>query len=268
MRPWTRRPGAWLLLALLVIATGCAVSKLREAQDAFNQGAQLENSARYVGGVPAIDPRIPGSAPEGFGAQTATAYYRRAVEALDDIGPRERRELERDRLWGSALILQALANWRLGKWDAALEAASEAREHLETGTRDHLLVIAMPGLIKNDQAHAALAAPSPDTAKVRRLLVGDDHGALADIRAARAKAAEHPTDTYLIQAELAVLKNLKDLERREHPNRPFSRIDEVKKLRKELCDELAGDPDGERLVAIWMRALGATPTCAAAGGGG
>jgi hypothetical protein len=268
MRSWTRRLGAWLLLALLVVTTGCAASKLREAQDAFNQGAQLENSARYVGGVPAIDPRIPGSAPEGFGALTATAYYRRAVEALDAIGPRERRELERDRLWGGALTLQALANWRLGKWDAALQAALEARGHVETGTRDHLLVIAMPGLIKHDQAYAALAVSSPDTAKVRRLLVGDDHGALSDIRAARVEAAEHPIDTFLIQAELAVLKNLKDLERREHPNQAFSRIEEVKKLRRELCDDLAGDPNGERLVAIWMRALGATPTCAAAGGGG
>lgn len=255
------------LVLLVAVLAGCAASTLRDAQRAFNEGARLEAEARgFEGAPPPIEPTRPASAAAAFrgvvAQPAARGAYERALAALEELDSDEEAELRRDGLWANVLALQALSLWRLARWDEAVAAARLASEEAEAGSRDAALMKALPGLVKNDQAHHRIRAGSADEASVRELLAGPRHGALGDIQRARQLQAGPGVQLYLIQAELSVLKNLKDLDSRE----TFSRIGQVTALRAELCDLAGGTDEGRLAVERWMRAFGATPSCSANGG--
>jgi hypothetical protein len=207
-----RRYAVLALVVLAALAVGCAsVNHLREAQEAFNEAVTLETTLRF-------DAALAEGPTQAQLAQNTTVQngYASALLSLDRLESRDVDRLKRDGLWGNVLALKALAQWRLGLTD---DAQSTARELQQAGAgpvhpRDRALLLALPGLIRTDEAFAALqrvpAEPSPAqraaTLRNVQLLVADAGEAIDRGRGAVDPA--HPVHVYLIQARLAALRNL------------------------------------------------------------
>lgn len=204
---------------MLVFNVGCAaVNHLRDAQDAFSNGAALENAARLDSAA-------------SFSNLAARGSYASALQSLDQISDKQRKTLEKEELWGAALTLKALAEWRLGKYDEALSTADDAQALKEQlFPRDAALLNALPALVAIDLAHARIAAAESGTLEkglafdggkdaagnnvpgVKERLVGSDGkgGAVAILASARAMVdKDHSLQSYLILAQLAGFRNYK-----------------------------------------------------------
>jgi len=254
-----RRYAALALVVLAALAVGCAsVNHLREAQEAFNEAVTLETTLRF-------DAALAEGPTQAQLAQNTTVQngYASALLSLDRLESRDVDRLKRDGLWGNVLALKALAQWRLGLTD---DAQSTARELQQAGAgpvhpRDRALLLALPGLIRTDEAFAALqrvpAEPSPAqraaTLRNVQLLVADAGEAIDRGRGAVDPA--HPVHVYLIQARLAALRNLQVAHERlgdgDARALPPERRAEVQHQLKELkchAERLGATPE---IVTYW-----------------
>lgn len=232
---------ATAVLALLIAAAGCqSVSHLREAQNAFNAAATTDNRIRLapVLGNPDTQAQVSVqlSAPMDTlaAASEVRSGYAVALQSLKQIDSQERAQLEKNKLWGAALSLRALAEWKLGLYDDALRSADQAAQLKEQlFPRDAAIVAALPGLIKIDLAYATIAAMTPGAggnrdllATVQRRLVGvpsdpRDDSAVNDLRHARQKAGpQHPVTIYLIECQLAAFRNYQIAYQKTHGRSP------------------------------------------------
>src|SRR5262245_52301696 len=103
-----------LLLLLCAVQSGCAARQIRAAQDAFNEAARSENAQRAAvlnGGHPTID------------ASSAAASYRTALKLLDAELEAHQVDLTQEKLLGTALMLKAMALWRLADLEAGSKSA-------------------------------------------------------------------------------------------------------------------------------------------------
>jgi hypothetical protein len=246
--------GRCLAIAGLVgLAVGCAsVNHLREAQDAFNQAAANENALRF-------DTRAPDAAAGIIAVRSGYASALLSLEKLE--GSKEQAQLRGDGLWGTALILKALAQWRLGQFDKAIATADEARQNAseQIYPRDRAVMTALPGLVKTDQAYDKILRTNTTLAEVEGLLIGD-RGALTDIQRARTQAdRDHPVQGYLLQAQLAAYRNYQiALDRlKNHATVPAAdparanANNQLKELSRLLKAQQTGDA-GQKLVEYWV----------------
>lgn len=247
---WT----ALAIVALAVAGTGCAsVNHLREAQESFNQAAAEENKLR-------LDAALQEGPTQGQLIQNTTIQngYASALLSLDNLEAKDVTRLKQDKLWGNVLALKALAQWKLGLLDKARDTAKEVQQAGadQVHPRDRALLLALPGLIKTDEAFAALQrVPAEPTAEQRaatlknvQLLVADAGDAID--RGRGAVDAAHPVHVYLIQVKLAALRNLQSAHERlgegDARTLPRERRVEVQRLLKDLkchTDRLDGKPD-------------------------
>ena len=227
-----------LLLVCAAFLTACShVNHLREAQDSFNRAAETDNLYRF-GSADGPDLNTGKSATD---ALSATAGYAATIAVIEEL--KQDREasskLQDDGLYGYALVLQSLAYWRLGKWEESVAVSREAQDSGDLGPRDLALMQALPGLIKNNQAHARLKAEkntmacavsesdgaskwdvelgggtvlnlhcSPGVIEVRDQL----GGALCNVEDARTKSPPgHSVRDYLALTQLATIANTRDL---------------------------------------------------------
>ena len=254
-----RRYAALALVLLAPLAAWCAsVNHLRQAQESFNETVALETTLRF-------DAALAEGPTQAQLAQNTTVQngYASALLSLDRLESRDVDRLKRDGLWGNVLALKALAQWRLGLTD---DAQSTARELQQTGAgpvhpRDRALLLALPGLIRTDEAFAALqrvpAEPGPAqraaTLRNVQLLVADAGEAIDRGRGAVDPA--HPVHIYLIHARLAALRNLQVAHERlgdgDARALPPERRAEVQRQLKELkchAERLGATPE---LVTYW-----------------
>ncbi|HVR35807.1 MAG TPA: hypothetical protein VMS21_08145 [Methylomirabilota bacterium] len=240
----------------IVAATGCvSVNHLRDAQESFNQAAAAENALRLESTTP-IDASGGGTLAAWSSARNG---YASALLSLEKLEAADRQRLRQDGLWGTALTLKALSQWRLGHFDGALATAVEARETAadQIYPRDQALLWALPGLIKTDQAyHKILRGNS--LPEVEALLIGAN-GAISDIQSARKLAeTDHPVHQYLLQAKLAAYRNFQvALDRlQNHATVPVdhsARVEanaDLKELDRLLKARNTGT-DGGNLVEYW-----------------
>jgi len=242
---------------LIFLVAGCAgVNRLREAQDAFNQAAVAENTLRLESARPQE-----GSASDAPAAwSVARNGYASALLSLEKLDKADEKKLRDDGLWGTALTLNALSQWRLGLFSKALATAGEALNNAgdQVYSRDRALLAALPGLIKTDQAYNKILSDNPALSEVQDLLVGQN-GAVANIQSARARVdRQHPVQVYLVQAQLAAYRNfMVALDRLDNhatvaENDP-ARAKAMEHL-KELADLLKAQPaasGGKDLVQDW-----------------
>lgn len=255
-----------LLIAPLLLAGCVSTNHLRDAQDAFNSASTLSNEAQLNGSRGAS--RDLGSMADVAAMQLqAQGLYASALHSLR-AAEAHRAQLEKDGLWGVAQTLRAMTHWRLGQFD---EAVQTARVALSTQTnlhpRDAALLAALPGLVQNDEAYAAIVAAdtTPLTPAARDRLLGllghHDGGALQIIEAARARLA--PNDglqLYLRQAKLAAHANIRDAYNRTVPVDPVpenwirAAVDELDALANLLREQPVSD--AAAIVAQWRRWCG------------
>ena len=189
----------FLVLAILFAASGCVshVKELREAQNHFNTAAQLENQLK-------IDP-LSGDA-LALNAQANASYYL-SLKMLTALIDKNKQELRTDDLLGTAYTLKALAEWRIGKFDDALNTVNTigSDKEIKLFPRDRVLVNALRGLIKNDQAYAHMVAKDYDYASIKSLL----KSSFNDVKDNVAESDSHRL--YLATVQMVILKNWTDL---------------------------------------------------------
>lgn len=239
---------------LLTLAAGCAsVNRLREAQDAFNQAAAAENALRFdakpsdaIGGLVSV-----------------RSGYASALLSLGKLAhSKDEAQLRKDGLWGTALTLKALSQWRLGQFDQAIATAQLARETAgsQIYPRDLALITALPGLVKTDQAYDKALRTNTTLAEVEGLLIGE-RGAVANIQSARGQVdKDHPVQVYLIQAQLAAYRNFQvafdylkqhqETVPATHPARAAAN-EQLKELRRLFTLEQRGQA-GLDLINYWV----------------
>lgn len=254
------------LIVAVSLVGGCAAArKLRDAQEAFNQAATLENTARLYDNTPPQDP----AAPPGPVVDAPRTYYRVALDTLHQIVGDE--SLKQDGLFVTKRTLEALCQWKLGQHDLARQISDTTLPQADANQepRNWIILTALPGLIKIDQAHGKIVAPGGDPSAVLRdvqqLLVDGNVGALRHLAAAREKAKGHSIDAYLVQAQLSVYRNLQQARNKlRQPPGILDRdeVDTVKRLLGELRQALTaqGAPPEQvnGVVALWERATGVT----------
>jgi hypothetical protein len=246
------------IAALITLAAGCAdVNRLREAQDSFNQAAATENALRF-------DTKVTDASTTGLGS--VRSGYASALLSLEKLeNSKDQTQLRNDGLWGSALTLKALTQWRLGQFDKAIATAELARQNAgdQMYPRDLAMITALPGLVKTDQAYDKILRTNTPLSDITDLLVGD-HGAVADIQNARGRIdRDHPVQVYLLQAQLAAYRNFQvALDRRQNhatvsTNNPaFADANaQLKELNRLLKIQNAGT-SGQDLVDYWRQLCG------------
>lgn len=244
-----------LLTVVVALVTACGgATKIRQAQDYFSQAAVLENQAKLT----RIDPADPRPDLALASTEGARAYYAKALAALEAITPEEEEKLVGEKLFITKKTLEAMCHWRLGDFDKARPIAKALAEKASAvdEPRDRIMLIALPGLIKNDRAYRMIPAErNPDNAKfaeVEKELIGPN-GALEDLKKAREAAAGRPIDAYLIQSELAVYKNLQNAD--DKLRTPRQGIPEHKPAIDGLLEKLKELTSSE-LADLWKRGLG------------
>lgn len=249
---------ALALVLLAPLAAGCAsVNHLRQAQESFNETVALETTLRF-------DAALAEGPTQAQLAQNTTIQngYASTLLSLDRLESRDVDRLKRDGLWGNVLALKALTQWKLGLTDEAQSTAREIQQGaVPVHPRDRALLLALPGLIKTDEAFAALqrvpAEPSPAqraaTLRNVQLLVADAGEAIDRGRGVVDPA--HPVHVYLIQARLAALRNLQVAHERlgdgDARALPPERRAEVQRELKELkchAERLGATPE---IVTYW-----------------
>ncbi len=191
-----------LAIVLVFILSGCVshIKELREAQREFNQAARLENQLR-------LNPLNPDALTiKG----QADASYLLTLKTINRLLDSEKDALVRDNLIGTAYTLKALAEWRLKRYSDAMRTVSLVTEKYGKGLfpRDRAIIVAIKGLIMNDQAYMHMIKKDYGYERILNLL----KASINSIKEAIAiTPAEHDLILYLRLSELAVLKNWKDL---------------------------------------------------------
>lgn len=236
--PPSRHLPQWLqqvfLLALLLALPACqSTNQLREAQNAFNAAASQDNRAQLADfrlstspGSPSTDwNKSPGATLDNSiaGMASSRAGYAAALLSLDQMSSKDIAQLKEDKLWGTALTLKALTQWRLGKFDDALNTVHEAEKSAagQIYPRDAALLTALPGLIEIDYAYTRLpgfkANPTNATAVLdtwRQRLVAvnaNPPSAVDQLRQARDQAGgQGELAVYLTLSQLAAFRNFSE----------------------------------------------------------
>ena len=200
----------WIIVFTL---TGCqGAQKLRNAQDAFNDGARMENKLLYESAFKQYGLNV--NRQNDIVAPSVgrpEQHYAAALEILESIGAPESAELEKDKLLGTKLTLEALCQWKLGRGTQAILLAQTALDHLdaENEPRDWVIAQLLPALVINDQAYARIpnAFDGKDQSKfddIENRLLTADRSAKTYIDKATGRAKDRPIEIWLLQVELSL----------------------------------------------------------------
>jgi len=252
-----------VLLALslvegLLLSSCVEINHLRDAQESFSRAAQAENRLKFSG--------RPDGLLEGAGDwAAASAGYAGALASLQRLegDSSKKSSLEADGLWGTALTLKALCEWRLQKYPDAVKTAqlADGTYSSQLYPRDRALLRAIPALIMTDQAYAVvLAMESGDAGegalqKVRGLLTGADGAMERFKRAQGAVEKSHPLQLYLVQAQLAAYDNYREAYGRRHLGDSVPKEDALRKDAQTSLVTLRSllAATGDQSIAAWWK---------------
>jgi len=246
-----------VLLAALAFLGGCVenAKTIRDAQAEFSRAATVENRSLLA-------------SEQGVAASTeASTDYRMAATTLQKLIAEKGGDLKKNNLLCTAMIIEALSWWRLGDDDAAMKVANESSTCSDSSnaagsqpTRDVALFQALPGLIRIDQANQKLAKPTQNGVPfddVMQLLT-DANNILQTAR--NQVGVGHPLQLYLIQSQLAIVRNWQDAIYKKNPvgNQLTCEIKNARKQCIKLVAELAcaqmgvaTPQDAQQLLIYW-----------------
>lgn len=192
-----------VLIAICHFVVGCGAHQLHRAQDSFNQAARIEARVSFETLSDDADPLE--------GTPQALGNYRLALALTNDALEKYDSSLKKDQLYGTALMLKALCQWRI----AALERESDAEEirrivagienlvenqGIKLGTRDRVLLKALPGLHEHE-----LGRLQNDPQKAERLF----KSALSTLELALEQVnppRDHPVQAYIRLSQMRILR--------------------------------------------------------------
>lgn len=286
---WGGRRKAALAASIVAVAMALGAcgqtGRLRDAQAAFDSAATVEDTLRLKS---LIDLDKWDASLVEITAR-ANAGYATTINTIDSFSDREIDGLRRDKLWGVALTLKALAYWRLGNYDGALQAARDAGAlpQDELMPRDRAIVAAVPALVRNAQGFAIIQRttcapqstdPADPCAKERQALLDESHRLLRDAIDIYGKAGAqvppfHPVQAYLLQGQLIAYRNLLTAENRlrfkgaqpsdRDTNSARCHLARLRQVLERNSTTPDSDPAIDRYMAVWAKAAVVSPSEAA-----
>lgn len=240
----------WRTLLVLTIAfslQACAkINHLREAQSTFSETAAMENRLTLN-----LLNTAGGSASRAEIETQIRAGYASVLVSLEGAAEDQAAVLKKHKLYGNMLMLRAMTYWRLGNTTQATKEAAAAAK-LPDGQifpRDKAMATAMPGLVRNSQAHAIVTQHfekpvhmSDDAVKaLRKSTYGEVDKLIKSAigfydTAIGSLATNHGLLVYLKEAKLSAYKNWIDGYAKFRPGRIFSpaQFDPIRSARNEL----------------------------------
>lgn len=222
------------------LGSGCVSTDLvRGAERELDRAFRIERPTVFyepilakVRGTPGVTPVPP----------DARQHYLGVIANMEILGSEGKLELKREGMLGSALAMKLLAQWRIGRVDAARESLRELRTSGQEppDQRVRALVAAFGGIVRIEDAITANQSGQPFET-VLDIIVGPD-GAWRALGAARMEAARAgPTPPEVLETRLAAFKVLKSAHERVPPASPLSDALEMswKRARAEAQIELA-----------------------------
>ncbi len=201
-----------LLLFFVFFLSACGsistVNHLRDAQEAFNQTAMLENEHKKKS--------FDVTNEELYSNSRIRVGYASVINSLNSFDTEQTNQLKQEKLWGNVLMLKALAYYRMGEIDEINKVVIEAKSlnDTEIGARDKITVEAMPGLVRITQAFKLLKLPLPADGKEKKDRLDEIESLLQngikELNKTREDNSTHPIRFFLIESQLAGYKNLRD----------------------------------------------------------
>ena len=203
-----------ILIFILLVAAGCGAHRLHQAQDSFNAASRIEAQVSLEDAQATGDPLD--------GDLQALRSYRVALALTNEALDKYDKSLKEDDLYGTALMLKALCQWRI----AALDRDTDPQEirqivaeienriaagQVTLGTRDRVLLKALPGLHEHE-----LGLQQDDPQKAGRLF----ESALSTLENALDQInppQDHPVRAYI---RLAQMRSLRAWRWVDYVNRP------------------------------------------------
>jgi hypothetical protein len=205
-----RIDGISLLCALALLgAAGCSSpSGVRTAERALNRALAIEPTSAFF--QPVIN-RAKDLPPPPEMSARARQHYLDVVADIERRGAEAKESLRREGVLGDALILKALAQWRLGRLPEAQNSIREARSTGQEAldARDRALAAAFEGVVR---LHNALnvVAEGQSFREIFELIAGPG-GAWRQLRSARVEARRvGATMPELLETRLAAFKVAND----------------------------------------------------------
>ena len=214
-----------LVLAALLLAAACGAHRLSQAQDSFNEAARLEAQAAQLTS-PITD------------SSQALQNYRIALSLTEQALGKYGDSLKKDKLYGTALVLNALCQWRIAALDEnanvdkikAVVARAEQLakdQQITLGTRDRVLLQALPGFREH-----ALAQRERDRARAKDLY----ESSLETLDNALTKVNPPPDHPIRIYIRLFQMRTVRAWRWAEFPSRPkvpvTAKIEWLEKFKK------------------------------------
>jgi hypothetical protein len=267
---------ALALLSLLLLA-GCGARHLQQAQDRFNAAASDETRMSPTGDLSY-------TSPAGLNVYApALSNYKIALSLLDKELKDNKAELDSDKLTGVAVALRCMTLWRISDLDppglsktvtvkdvkdCALGAQADAQAGKFTlGTRDRLLLAALPAFIDADQAR--LQTNYPDKSKGFR----DSYVVVDDV--IKSEPSDHDVKFYLHLVQVRTLRSWRNAALRvpnDSPLKAAAKSDAAEARAKAESEVCALAPDLDPLsprrsfVAKEFQQMAVTPDTANCGG--
>lgn len=225
-RTATKIIAALLITLVFLVIAGCESARyIRNAQNHFNQAAQQENQllakslAAYQAGA------------DASGTSSALTDYKMALSLVDRAIKENRAKLRQEKLLGTAYMIKAMSLWRISDLNgtppdmlespsvgssvensvmssperkelmllipAIKRELSDNQPPITLGTRDRVMLIALPGLLDHDRGRLVTSLDRADAyfASAYKVLR----------EAAGAAPADHPVHLYLVMAQLQTL---------------------------------------------------------------
>ncbi len=202
----------FLLTCLVGAGSGCSTSNaLKEAQQAFNTAAQLENQQKLN--------TLSGRAIQsGLPALESTAISAAYSAVIDSLAKADEGSLQKMGLLSNAYALRAMSYWRLQKYALAKDYQQRAlQQHQQQnnalGDRDYVMMNILPSLIDNDKTRQKILVLRGRTASDKDInpLLNTLSESMKNLdSASRSLPADHPLHTYLLASKLGAFSNYKD----------------------------------------------------------
>jgi hypothetical protein len=243
---------ATLLLFVLASASCASARALRNAQDHFNRAADLENQARLQRTSTGV------TVPPG-----AEAEYRAALASLEIELKKHEAKLQEEGLWFSARLLKAQCLWRIAALGAGTfqEIALVRREvqelaelsnqgRISPGTRDRVLLAALPGLLDHEQGIRAASFAEAKQA------FSDADATIEKAIGDKSLSEKHEIRLYLRLAQMAAMREwlasvTRFNEKKQEEDKPYARF----KVLKEDLKRLIGTDSAYRPLEEVARSL-------------
>lgn len=194
---------------LLFSFSSCApyLNDYSSAQESFNEAASLDNNLKFEKDIKTFSDLL---SPES----QVRIKYLTALNEIESVIKSGEAKLQQDGLLASAYTIKALCEWKVERYKQSETTARKGLEALSNAKaagkpvppRDSAILMAIPGLIKADQAAKMVKAPADQ--RNYKAIEEKANTAINDLDAALKNLPKgHPVQKYLLGSKLAILES-------------------------------------------------------------